>query len=175
MKDKGNYNDKLLPPNWFAAQLPHDLYLDGELWSDNDASGQHITNMLNANEILWEDIKFVVFDSPDHSVRELPYMDRLAIIEQSLAETQQQHQQQQEIPTARVAQARVCNNRDVMFQFLSEVINSGGKGITLHDPLAPCLPGFARKWERKVWAVVRYCLYFFVCFLDCLLWGGATN
>src|SRR5438128_1270965 len=69
----------LTPPAWFTAQLPPNVYLDGELWCGRNTR-QHLHSLLQLSDIsdlAWQQISFVIFDSPDPMVRMNPYLIRL--------------------------------------------------------------------------------------------------
>jgi len=56
-------------PDWFLAQLPVGLALDGELWMGR---GEYLAAMgavkrIIPNEIEWSAMRFMVFDLPHHS------------------------------------------------------------------------------------------------------------
>ncbi len=62
-------------PDYFLDQLPKDISLDGEMWSDRQQF-QKIRSICSKHAPIykeWEVIKFLVFDSPSH---ELVFHDR---------------------------------------------------------------------------------------------------
>jgi DNA ligase-1 len=144
------------------------MYLDGELWIDYD-SVEELQKILSAKTITdekWRKIQFVVFDSPDHSVREKPYLERLQHIRAAVDELKQPHA---EIPNpqtpqspqklfVRVVEAEECKGMLHFQNVLLDILERGGEGVVVHHPTASYVPGYPM-WHKKVLVVML--LFFF--------------
>lgn len=137
----------LVPPLWFQEQLPSNLYVDGELWYGY--GNVQKLNQLLANPVLndsdWNDIQFIAFDSPDHTIRDKSYMQRLQLITQALP---QYSHNNASVKNVSVVQPRQCHGIDDMDEFLIEIVERGGEGVVLRDRSAPYLPGFPIMWKK---------------------------
>lgn len=66
------------PPDWFKKQLPTDICLDGELWTER-ADFQKIVSIVRKQDKGegWKNINFMIFDAPKLKA---PFKKRLAKI-----------------------------------------------------------------------------------------------
>lgn len=75
--------------------------------------------MIEFTDIDWRDVKFMVHDSPDHTLRELPFMERWHKIQQEIGDHK----------NVKLVSAHVCTGgAPEMIGFLQQVIEKGGKG-----------------------------------------------
>ena len=67
-----------VPPDWFKKELPADLCLDGELWTERE-DFQKIVSIVRRHDQGegWKNIKFMIFDAPKLKA---PFKKRLAKI-----------------------------------------------------------------------------------------------
>lgn len=128
-------NGKIInAPKWWLENLPKDIALDGELWS-NRGEFQKILSIIS-NKIPtkdWKEIKFMIFDSPNFDKAHWntkPLNERLAPLKSYLA-TLKSHPNIQIIEQIRV------ENNEAAFAFLEQIINNGGEGIVVRDANAP--------------------------------------
>ena len=135
---KTRNNKTINAPKWWLENLPKDILLDGELWS-NRGEFQKILSIIK-NEIPkdnWKEIKFMIFDSPNFEKpnwNNKPLSERLAPLKVYLANLESH-------PNIQIIeQIKVENNKDA-FAFLEQIVNSGGEGIVLRMANAPYTSG----------------------------------
>lgn len=112
--------------------------------SNNNASKYKVVEL---SEEEWQQLRFVVSDTPHLTARDKPYLSRLETITHALLQQQQQQQQRQRVTVVSVEE---CTGVDHMHAKFGEVIRRGGQGILLKDPAAPYLPGFPLMWKKDV-------------------------
>lgn len=113
-------------PEWFAAQMPRDVSLDGELWLDR----QHDCNAVSAicgpqrnSGDAWRAVTFNAFD--------LPYWPGgFALRLSELANVR---------PTdhLRIVDHVLCESRAHLQTYFSDITENGGEGVILRHPAAP--------------------------------------
>lgn len=154
---------RVKPPVFFSEQLPPDTYLDGHLvWErEGERGGRGGENKLSKNNMTeseWNCMLYCVYDTPDHTLREETYMRRLEGVRERVQEQRQKlmadQPPQQQRTHVKVAEGSVCESVDDMYAYLSEVVKKGSKGILLHDPEVPYVPGFPFVWKKEVVIVV---------------------
>lgn len=131
-------------------QLPEGIYLDGELWCGYGSIEelQSIFRRPTLAEEDWKKIQFVIFDSPDLTIRDKPYLQRLQHIQKLLPRLQdpQQHGSQHHV---KLIYGEQCQGLDHLHSYLSDVLQRGGEGVVLRDGSAAYLPGY-QMWKKKV-------------------------
>jgi DNA ligase-1 len=134
----------LVPPQWFTSQLPSDIYLDGELWCGYNAFDQLQAILYNNRkpaEAAWNQIQYIVFDSPDLTLRDKPYAERLRLLG-SRIKAGQQH--------TKLIVADSCKNHEHLQRFFKDVVERGGEGVVLRHATDPYIPGIYRMWKKEV-------------------------
>jgi hypothetical protein len=139
-KTNARHFPTIQPPYWFQQQLPSSMFLDGELVIDDVSLWPPSDTSTEAHDLWWSTVKFMVFDSPDHAVKDMPYMNRHQCIKDKVG--QQTH--------VKVVEVTVCDATSTMASFLDHSVAEGAQGILFHDPVAPYLPGFPILWKKKV-------------------------
>lgn len=137
----------LTPPVWFQTQLPRSIYLDGELWCGYGTFHklQTILQQPEISEDEWRDITYVVFDSPDNSIKYKPYMERY----QAMVATCRTACFNNMESIVKIVAAQDCLGLNHMRDVLRDVISRGGEGIVLRDATAAYIPGY-QMWKKKV-------------------------
>lgn len=120
--------------------------------SSSDTSIHDNTNNSNIeeNESL-RHIQFVIMDSPDHSLRHLPFLERHAKIVQAVEQTQSTRKQKQHLSNTNVvvSEARWCTGVEDFSLYFEDVTASGGEGVILRNPQTPYLPGLPFMWLKQ--------------------------
>ena len=109
-------------PEWFTSVLP-EVALDGELWLGR-GEFERISGLVRRDSpdgSDWREIKFMVFDLPNHAGTFDERLNRLKII---IAETNVPHIQL-------VEQFKVVSH-EVLLDKLDDVVEQGGEGLMLH-------------------------------------------
>lgn len=158
-----------LTNNTHSDDTQHDpLPLDLSYISDNNKTNDSNNNSSNLRtdgnnnrkskrdgSEWWQHVQFVVMDSPDHSVRDLPFLERHAKIKQVILQ-QQQRQQVVVVPDV-----HMCAGVEDLCTYYERVIANGGQGVILRNPSALYLPGLPFMWlKNKVIIIVVYLLFF---------------
>lgn len=126
---------RFVPPASFAALLPPDMQLDGELWAGrrNFANvgrlvGSRSVDSGRWHAIAWQSLTYVVFDAPLAGDGSLGYLDRLDLARRRLAAMASDRVLL--VPT--VPLANVAAKDDL----LRRVIEAGGEGLVLRRAAA---------------------------------------
>lgn len=118
-------------PPWFTAGWPG-IAMDGELWLGRGRFGEASSLVRNppAGDAAWRDLRFLVFDLPDHGG---PFEERVHAM-RALGGSG--------VPTRLrpVAQSRVGDRAQLQAR-LQAVLDAGGEGLMLHHRDAHYLPG----------------------------------
>ena len=120
-----------VPPSCFAALLPQDMRLDGELWAGRRNFAQ-VLGLISSRSldggrwhgIAWQSLTYVVFDAPFAGSGALGYLDRLDRARERLA-GMPRSDRVVVVPTMPVANAAVKDD------LLKRVIDAGGEGLVL--------------------------------------------
>ncbi|WP_153916150.1 DNA ligase [Shewanella sp. TC10] len=111
-------------PDWFVADFPP-IKIDGELWIQrNDfESISALARSQKPDSVLWRDVKFMIFDLPEHSG---PFSERVKQMKTIAANSKHMHViTQQEFTT-----------QELLYQELDRVIAINGEGLMLHKKTA---------------------------------------
>jgi ATP-dependent DNA ligase len=116
-----------------------------------------LKEILNQNKITdnqWEHIKYKIFNTPDPSLYDKPYIERHAAL--------QQHCQSKENINASINDERnysqhievipftLCENPSQIGEMMEDILNKGGEGIVIHQD-APYIPAIRPiMWKYKV-------------------------
>ncbi|MCK4706192.1 MAG: DNA ligase, partial [Gammaproteobacteria bacterium] len=109
-------------PEWFTSVLP-EVALDGELWLRRDEF-ERVSGLVrrdSPNETDWREVKFMIFDLPNHAGVFDQRLDRLKII---IAEINAPHVQL-------IQQFKVSSHK-VLMKKLDALVEQGGEGLMLH-------------------------------------------
>ena len=114
--------ETVFAPRWFTAGWP-DTPMDGELWAGRGrfAAAQSTTRQQQASDAAWRQMRFMVFDLPQHGGT---FDARIAALNALVASL---HQPWVEA----VAQRRVLNDAALQ-ALLQRTVRSGGEGLMLH-------------------------------------------
>ena len=109
-------------PEWFVASLPK-VALDGELWLGRGrfeaVSG--VVRRQSPDETDWQQVKFMIFDLPNHAGA---FDERLNRLKAIVAEINAPHVQL-------VEQFKVSSHK-VLMKKLDDVVEQGAEGLMLH-------------------------------------------
>jgi len=115
-------------PKDFISTLPHDIFLDGELWSGYDSFEKLksiiIQSSLNQDPQLWNSVKFFIFDTPKH---EGNYQQRHAFAQSSISQCNQ---------NISIIPIQICSGVDHLLSVLNDIDKKKGEGIMLYHPQA---------------------------------------
>ncbi|ACB34977.1 ATP dependent DNA ligase [Leptothrix cholodnii SP-6] len=120
-------------PADFTARLPTRA-LDGELWlgrSRFDAMSALIRREHSADDPLWREVRYAVFELPDAPG---DFAQRHRAMRELLPGTDA-------VAGAHVVQQRRLDDRQELDRWLAEVIAAGGEGLMLHRADAPYVTG----------------------------------
>jgi DNA ligase-1 len=116
-------------PQWFTDGLPSGVMLDGELWMGRGKFQQTagIVRKKTPVDEEWKQIKFMVFDAPEFMGG---FSDRLqSVTGLSLVKSFQ------------ILPHFPCFSSSRLADYFREIVQAGGEGVMLRDPLAPYEPG----------------------------------
>ena len=109
-------------PKWFTRVLP-EVALDGELWlargEFEKVSG--LVRRHSPNETDWQEVKFMIFDLPNHAGTFDQRLNRLKTI---IAKINAPHIQL-------IKQFKITSHK-VLMKKLDDVVEQGGEGLMLH-------------------------------------------
>jgi DNA ligase 1 len=118
------------PPAWWTAQLPPDIYLDGEAWCGRGMF-QQTQRILQRPEPYdhepWTRIKFMVIEPWSYPGLSTDKFGRSTW----LSSTGQQSS------VAFPILQHVCQNREHLQEFYDEIVEAGGEGVMLRHPNQP--------------------------------------
>ena len=119
-----------VPPPSFAALLPLDMRLDGELWAGRRnfarvgrLMGSRSLDGGRWHDVAWGSLTYVVFDAPFAGSGGLGYLERLDVARERLASMASERVVV--VPTMPVANAKAKD------ELLKRVIDAGGEGLVL--------------------------------------------
>ncbi len=111
------------PPDFFLAELPKDIVLDGELWLGRgrfeETSGAVRSREPDAR---WREMKFMVFDAPEHGgnfERRMEYLKRLLAKDAKHVKPVPQHR---------------CAGTTQLLVERDRIVKAGGEGLMLRKP-----------------------------------------
>ncbi|QBF81498.1 DNA ligase [Shewanella maritima] len=118
---KGNAIDA---PDWFIAQLPKGVCVEGELWRKRDdfetiSALVRTKQQTEHTQALWKQVKLMLFDAPcvdGNFAERYMYLKQLSIGKANVGA---------------IEQKRVSSN-DELFDWLDDVVTAGGEGLMLH-------------------------------------------
>lgn len=138
-----------MAPDWFVADFPKDITLDGELWGGRKKfqSTVGIVKSLDAGE-RWKSLTYQVFDIP--SMKTQPFEERLDALRRMFgsAATAGAHpsillsasiSSSSSAPTHKCKYIRLvehvqCQNNAHLQQVLGDVVRDGGEGLMMRQP-----------------------------------------
>lgn len=108
-----------MEPDWFTAELPAGVALDGELYIARNTLAQ-LNSRVRSHNDNWHGIRFMVFDLIAPA---MPVEQRIA----ALADVA--------LPAHCVTvEHTVCNNPEHLRTYASNIISNGGEGAMLRQP-----------------------------------------
>lgn len=114
--------NEFLAPDWFVEGLP-ETPLDGELWMARGAFQKTVGIVKRQDRgKLWADLKYVVFDAPDHGG---VFEDRLDFLHQTLAPGAHEY--------GLALEHALCEGFDHLAEELRRVESLGGEGLMLRE------------------------------------------
>ncbi len=110
-------------PEWFVEGLPATA-LDGELWIGRKAFQRTVGTVRRQDKTdLWKEVKFLVFDAPNHGG---PFEERLAFLAAGIRDWKPAY--------ASVLEHSICRGVDHLREELKRVEALGGEGLMLRQP-----------------------------------------
>ena len=117
--------------------LPADCQLDGEIWTKyNDITGARSVIYNESNDIGWNNVSFKVFDVPGEEPFHIRYRKLLQL-----------ENEYSDISIVRQTNINDINN---ISDILQTVVDKGGEGLIVRDPLVPYYIGRKSKAGIKV-------------------------
>ncbi|MBV7541800.1 DNA ligase [Acidovorax sp. sic0104] len=115
--------ETIAPPAWFTAGWPADTPMDGELWAGRGrfAHAQSTTRQQQAGDAAWRQIKFMVFDLPQHGGTFDERIPALVALTRRIGQPWVQAVEQRRIVSDAALQA-----------LLQRTVRAGGEGLMLH-------------------------------------------
>ncbi len=115
--------NKFFAPDWFTAQLPEGVMLDGELYIGRNTF-QHGVSVIRKKipvDAEWQQIRYCVFDAPEYKGG---FETRIALCAEILAEC----------GVAEVVEQTVCKCDSHLKSFFSRLVDLGAEGVMLRRP-----------------------------------------
>lgn len=110
-------------PDWFVDGLP-EFPLDGELWIGRKAFQRTVGTVRRQDKTdLWMDVKFLVFDAPNHGG---PFEERIAFLADGI--------RQWKSAFTSILEQAICQGVDHLREELKRVEALGGEGLMLRQP-----------------------------------------
>ncbi|WP_460028397.1 DNA ligase [Methyloparacoccus murrellii] len=118
-------------PAWFTAGWPRQA-LDGELWAGRGRFARSVSILRPpaGDTAAWREIRYLVFDLPDHPG---PFLERYRALTALVAGIGQ--------PWVQAVEQTPVASRAALTARLQEVVRQGGEGLMLHRADAPYRPG----------------------------------
>jgi DNA ligase-1 len=115
--------NKFFAPDWFTAQLPSGVMLDGELYIGRNAfqHGVSVIRKKNPIDAEWQTIRYCVFDAPECKGG---FETRIAFCGEILAGC----------GIAEVVEQTVCKSDSHLQEFFSGLVALGAEGVMLRRP-----------------------------------------
>eukprot|EP00026_Physarum_polycephalum_P003145 Phypoly_transcript_03154.p1 GENE.Phypoly_transcript_03154~~Phypoly_transcript_03154.p1 ORF type:complete len:822 (-),score=127.19 Phypoly_transcript_03154:90-2411(-) len=137
----------LFLPNYFADSFPP-IWLDGEMWFGREKGTRYQALKMSRSAphlVEWNKCKYMVFDSPQPHIRELPYLSRFSYLRTVLPlfeDADQGH------PYIKLAPFIECTDRAMVEETFLKVREKGGEGIILRHPLVAYESGYSRSFLK---------------------------
>lgn len=111
------------PPGWFTAGWPADTPLDGELWAGRGrfAHAQSTTRQQQAGDAAWRQMRFMVFDLPQHGGT---FDERIPALAAAVGRIGQ--------PWVQAVEQRRIASDAALQALLQRTVRAGGEGLMLH-------------------------------------------
>lgn len=111
------------PPDYFLAELPRDVVLDGELWIGRGKFEETISTVLSEPpDEHWKKVRFMVFDAPK---AEGDFEERMRFLQATLPK---------ENHFVKVVQQTRCEGTDQLLAERDRVVALGAEGLMLRQP-----------------------------------------
>ena len=113
-------------PDYFLAELPRDIALDGELWIGHGRFEETVSTVRAQNpDDRWQRVQFMVFDAP---VAKGAFEERMRFLHATLPEGNR---------FVRVVVQERCQSVKHLLAERDRVIKMGGEGLMLRQPQSP--------------------------------------
>lgn len=114
--------NRYIAPDWFVAGFPEQP-LDGELWINrgNFESLLSTVRKMTPVDAEWQNVKYMVFDSPASSSN---FTDRLKELESLISS--------HPIPHLQLVEQFKINDHQSLQNKLKQIVDAGGEGLMLH-------------------------------------------
>ena len=124
--------NEVTPPPSFAALMPTDMRLDGELWLGRGRFQQTWPSVMHAQEATWAEVRYMVFDAPAAGGGGFNYAQRLEAAQRRLGPGGGFGEA---LAAARVQVAGTtpCEDTQRMASLLKGIIDGGGEGLILRS------------------------------------------
>ena len=110
-------------PDYFLAELPRDIALDGELWMGRGAFEETISTVLSQSpDARWKRVRFMVFDAPQAKGT---FEQRMEFLQATLP---MENQFAKPVPQSR------CQGTAQLLAERDRVVREGGEGLMLRKP-----------------------------------------
>ncbi len=111
------------PPDYFVAELPPDIALDGELWLGYGKFEETVSVVrAETPDDRWKNVRFMVFDAPQAKG---PFEKRMHFLRATLPEGNQ---------FVRVVAQERCQGKTQLLAERDRVVRQGGEGLMLRQP-----------------------------------------
>ena len=110
-------------PNYFLAELPHDIALDGELWIGHGKFEETVSIVRSETpDDRWQRIHFMIFDAPHLKG---PFEERMQFLHATLSEGKR---------FVRVVAQERCQGVTQLLAERDRIVKMGGEGLMLRQP-----------------------------------------
>lgn len=115
--------NKFFAPQWFTAQLPAGIVLDGELYIGRNAFQRSVGIIRKKTPVAseWQAIRYCVFDAPEFTG---DFEARIGFCAEILAGCK----------VAEVAKQTVCRSDEHLQEFFTGLVAQGAEGVMLRRP-----------------------------------------
>ncbi|MCX6977575.1 MAG: hypothetical protein NTX04_06480, partial [Verrucomicrobia bacterium] len=117
------HGNPIIAPDYFLAQLPQNIPLDGELWLGR-GQFEATLSVVSAHtpDDRWKKIRFMVFDAP---AAKGSFEERLKILQSTIST---------ENPYVKLVVQYPCKGRSHLIAERDRIVNLGGEGLMLRQP-----------------------------------------
>jgi DNA ligase-1 len=120
----GNY---FYAPDWFAAELPSDVCLDGELFGGRGKFQTTVSIVKSQDQgERWKTLTYKIFDAPG---MDKPFEERVSALKKLFDPSNKKKH-----PHMEVIEHIKCRDNDHMLEYLNEVQAKKGEGVMMRQP-----------------------------------------
>lgn len=119
--------NKFYAPDWFTADLPSNVQLDGELFYGRGEFNTTVS-IVKSQDLgdRWKTLTYQIFDTPDKAHKDKPFEERIKVLKGLFPEGKS--------PYVRLVKHVLCNDEAHLNEMLAKVEAKKGEGLMLRKP-----------------------------------------